>query len=375
MEANELRELKNKNKRKEKHLHKLPIKYLWEGMELRENIFNHTGGVLLMPKGEIVTAAKLQRLVNFDGADRNIMVYDDTYLEIMMDPRVPTDERQKAIETFSGYSELQDNVENMMQQTGSGAWLDSKQMEPLVRQISGKLTDVDPMTIFSCINFPRPMDAALGRHSLNVALLNGMQAEWLGLTQTEVETAVMAGMLHDIGKTKIPEKILNAPRKLTEEELEIMRMHPVYSDEMLKGKFKQEVQSAARHHHEKMDGTGYPDGISGNEISLYARITAISDIYDAMVSKRSYKESVLPFSVFDMFYQEKFDGLDRSLVVLFLKNMRRAYIDKQVIMSDGRKAIIRYIPPNDAEHPIVRQGDLVRQTDETWQCKEAVAIF
>jgi HD-GYP domain-containing protein (c-di-GMP phosphodiesterase class II) len=375
MEAQELAQLKNKYKRKEKKLHKLPIKYLWDGLVLKEDIFNHTGKVLLLPKGETVTAAKLQRLVNFDGDDRNIMVYDDTYMEIIMDARVPTEERQKAIETFSGYSDLQDSVENMMQRSGSADWLDSKQMEPLTKQISEKLSDADPMTIFSCINFPRPMDAALGRHSLNVALLNGMQAEWLKMPQASVETAVMAGMLHDIGKTKIPEEILNAPRKLNDKELEVMRMHPVYSYELLEGNFAEGVKMAARHHHEKMDGTGYPDGVSGEDISIYARITAISDIYDAMVSKRSYKGSILPFSVFDMFYREEFQGLDRQLVVLFLKHMRKAYINKQVIMSDGKKAVICYIPPNDSEHPIVRLGNAVRQTDDEWQCKEAVAIF
>ena len=89
--------------------------------------------------------------------------------------------------------------------------LSSAQMDPLVEAISEKLVQFDPIMIFSCINFPRPMDEGLQRHSLNVALLNGIQAEWLKLTPEDVKIFTLAGLLHDIGKTMIPEEILNAP--------------------------------------------------------------------------------------------------------------------------------------------------------------------
>ena len=111
------------------------------------------------------------------------------------------------------------------------------------------------------------------------------------------------------------------------------------------------------------------------QIELCARITAISDIYDAMVSARSYKQAKLPLNVFDMFYTEEFEGLDRSLVIQFLKNMRENYTDKQVVMSDGRCGKILYIPLNDADHPIIEQGDDIRQTDEEWYCKEILSVF
>ena len=125
----------------------------------------------------------------------------------------------------------------------------------------------------------------------------------------------------------------------------VMREHPVYSDSLLSKKFCEDIRLAARHHHEKLDGTGYPDGISGEQISVIARVTAISDIYDAMVSARSYKDSRLPLHVLNMFYDGEFEGLDRRLVMLFIKNMRQKYTDHEVVMSDGMKATIRYIPP------------------------------
>ena len=351
-------------------LRTLPVEYLWDGLVLNDDIFNHTGAVLLLPKGETITRKKLDKLMGFYGDNKNIMVYEETYVEIMTSEHAPLEVRQKFTENHVGYAHLHQNIGNLFERRDYDSWLNGEKLAPLIREVAGKLKDFDPVAILSCINFPRPMDEGLQRHSLNVALLNGMQAEWLDLPPDDVHTFVLAGLLHDIGKTMIPEEIVNAPRRLTEEELSVMRNHPVYSDDLLKGKFDDNVRLAARHHHEKLNGGGYPDGIAGEELGICARITAISDIYDAMVSARSYKGSRLPLDVFDMLYQDEFDGLDRQLVMAFLKNMRARYTNKQVVMSNGRRGEILYIPLNDADHPIIRQDGDIRQTDEEWYCKE-----
>lgn len=358
----------------DRRLRSLPVEYLWDGLTLKDDIFDYTGAVLLLPKGETITKSRLNKLMGFYDDNKNVMVYEETYLEIIADEHVPPTARQKLIEGHIGYTRLHQNIGNLFDRPDYDSWLSGEKLAPLIREVSSKLENFDPATILSCINFPRPMDEGLQRHSLNVALLNGMQAEWLELPPDDANTLVLVGLLHDIGKTMVPEEIVNAPRRLTEEEMAVMRMHPIYSDDLLKGKFDDNVRLAARHHHEKLNGTGYPDGLAGEEIGFCARITAISDIYDAMVSARSYKGARLPLNVFDMLYQEEFDGLDRNLVINFLKNMRERYTNRQVVMSNGRRGEILYIPLNDADHPIIRQDDDIRQTDDEWYCKEILSV-
>lgn len=352
-----------------KKLKKLPIDYLWDGLILNGDIYNNSGEIMLLPKGEVVMKSKLEKLLRFYGEEESVMVQEDTYLEVISDEHIPVKISKEELEEQAGYQKLNQNIGLLFQHSNTGSWLHKEKMESLSQEIADKLTQLDPVTIFECINFQRPMSEQLQRHSLNVAFLNGIQAKWLGMGQDRVKNFIIAGLLHDVGKTVIPEEILTAPRKLTENEMEVVRMHPVYSDRLLMEQFDEEIRSAARHHHEKLDGKGYPDGIAGEAISLCARVTAISDIYDAMVSARSYKSSKLPLNVLDMFYEEAFGGLDRKLVMSFIKNMRLKYIGKQVLMSNERRGIIRYIPFNDAEHPVIQQGAEIRQTDDEWFCK------
>ena len=355
-------------------LRKMPIEYLWDGLILEDDIFNHNGSVLLIPKGEMITTGKLNKLVNFCVEDKYIMVCEESYYNIVAKNDIPDEVRQKITENQTGYTEIKQNVGGIFHKAAEEKeWFHDDEIESVIQQISERLNDVDPILIFSCINFPRPMDEGLQRHCLNVALLNGLMGEWLGLSKKDVRLLVMSGLLHDIGKTKIPEEILNAPRKLTKEEFAIMQNHPVYSYEMMSSAFDERVRLAARHHHEKMNGKGYPDGLVGDEILLFARITAVSDIYDAMVSKRVYKEGRLSLDVFDSFYKQQYDGLDMDLVMVFLNNMRKNFLNKKVIMSDKIIGEIMYIPPNDCAHPIVRSGKIIKQTNKEWYCKEILS--
>ena len=131
-------------------------------------------------------------------------------------------------------------------------------------------------------------------HSMRVAKYAKEIARRMGMSRQEQENIYYTGMLHDIGKIGVPDEIINKPGRLTEEEFEIIKTHPVIGSEILKNISEiPGLYLGTRGHHERYDGRGYPDGLAGEEIPLQARIIAVADAYDAMTSNRSYR-SFLP---------------------------------------------------------------------------------
>ena len=128
-------------------------------------------------------------------------------------------------------------------------------------------------------------------HSLRVAIYSRMIAMRLGLSKEDQEKIYYMGLMHDIGKIAIPLEIINKPTRLTDEEYEVIKTHPVKGYEILSEiKSMPELITGARWHHERYDGKGYPDGIAGEEIPFLARIIAVADSYDTMTSNRSYRK-------------------------------------------------------------------------------------
>jgi len=129
-------------------------------------------------------------------------------------------------------------------------------------------------------------------HSAEVADLAVKIAQKMKLSQGEVEKVDVAGRVHDIGKIAIPDAILLKPGPLSEQEWQVMKRHPVVSAELIKGlEIYAPIADAVKHEHERWDGSGYPDGLKGEEIPLVARIIAAADIYNALITKRPYREA------------------------------------------------------------------------------------
>ncbi|MBQ7707960.1 MAG: HD-GYP domain-containing protein [Lachnospiraceae bacterium] len=127
-------------------------------------------------------------------------------------------------------------------------------------------------------------------HSVRVAKYSKMIAEKMGLTDKQCEDIYYMGLLHDIGKIGVPNEIINKPSRLTDEEYDVIKTHPLTGFEILSEiKSRPDLATGARWHHERYDGTGYPDHKSGEDIPLEARIIAVADSYDAMTSNRSYR--------------------------------------------------------------------------------------
>ncbi len=137
-------------------------------------------------------------------------------------------------------------------------------------------------------------DTYTNGHSSRVAKYSKMIAERAGYSETEQTEIYMMGLLHDVGKIGVPDEVINKTARLTDEEYEMIKMHPVIGSKILESiKENPRLSIGARSHHERYDGKGYPDGLAGNAIPEEARIIAVADAYDAMTSRRSYR-SVMP---------------------------------------------------------------------------------
>ena len=185
------------------------------------------------------------------------------------------------------------------------------------------------------------------RDAANVGILAGIVGKWLQYTPEQIKEIVTAGMLSEIGKVKVPKEILNKKSKLEPEEFDQIKRHVDYGYDMLKNspiKNQTAVLSGILHHHERCDGTGYPNHLKGDQISDYGKIIAILDIYDAMAANRSYAKRNSPFDIFKVLYDDVLKGkLDTRFGILFMRNLRRSLNGNWVGLDDGQRAKIVYI--------------------------------
>lgn len=154
-------------------------------------------------------------------------------------------------------------------------------------------------------------------HSGRVARHATAVAEGLGLPPEQVEKIRIAAAVHDIGKIAAPREILDKPGKLTEAELELMQQHSVVGAETVAALGDEELVSIVRHHHERMDGRGYPDGLEGNRIPIGARIVAVADTFDAVTSPRSYHPAKAHWEGLQLISAEAGTQLDPDAVQAF----------------------------------------------------------
>ena len=152
-------------------------------------------------------------------------------------------------------------------------------------------------------------------HSQRVAIYSAEIAKRMGMSDEEQEQIYYMGMLHDIGKIGIPDAILKKPGKLTEEEMQIIRNHPTIGGEILKDFTAiQGISDGARYHHERYDGSGYPDGLKGNAIPMCAQVVGIVDAYDALINDRPYKRKYEPEEAIRMISNGECGAFSKKLI-------------------------------------------------------------
>ncbi|MDR1050172.1 MAG: HD-GYP domain-containing protein [Deltaproteobacteria bacterium] len=194
-------------------------------------------------------------------------------------------------------------------------------------------------------------------HSLNVSVLSISAGKTLGLTDAELKTLGLGTMFHDLGKLRIPDNILNKPGKLTDEEFEIMRNHAALSAEILTEQnlnVSDLVIHVARSHHERIDGSGYPDHLQGEQIPPLAVICGLSDVYDALTSDRVYHKGMLPHDALKFIYGLRGSHFQPDWVDRFVQSVGIYPPGSVVELNTGHLAVIMEVNNRSLLTPLVK---------------------
>jgi len=177
-------------------------------------------------------------------------------------------------------------------------------------------------------------------HSMAVCGLMITLAQQLGLDDRQVRRVGMGGLLHDVGKAAVPLEILNKPGKLSDEEFEVMRQHPVIGAQMLmEADADDDLLDIALHHHEKYDGSGYPHRLKEEEISLYSRMAAVCDVYDALTSTRPYRKGWTPADAMHSMLNWR-GHFDQQILHVFVRAIGIYPVGSLVRLASGRVALV-----------------------------------
>ena len=328
---------------------KLRVSELEPGMVLQDDIFDESD-LLLMSEGTELTAYHIDFLRRKRVDELNVTLKKASVVESETHRLAASDVEEKYINTVKKFKSIY--TEFKMGRVPVYQEIDDA-LEPLYdailndEQITRKMWQI------------HAYDDYTFDHSVRVSMISGLLAKWCGLDDSKIKDAALAGLLHDIGKCNIPDNILNKPGALDIEEFKVMKTHAILGYILVKDipNVSYDVMLAVMQHHERVDGSGYPNGLRGNEISYLAKIVAVADVYCAMTQDRVYKKASHPFETMSYMLEKCHKQLDFSISRTFLASISHFYIGHKVLLSNEQQGEIIMTYKDDPARPLVRVGD------------------
>lgn len=347
---------------------RLMVDELKPGMLLAEPVVirNH----VILNSGELLTEEAMRQIkvygeiftvsvFLFDDSDKEADVgEEDKLVDMPLATRKLEDytaeEKKVVVEKYVNTVSYVRNVFNVARQFKS---ISFEQMMDTTKDTIEDL--MENYTLVHVVKNLRGGDDYTYQHSINVGILSGIIGRWLKMDESRIQMLVLAGIMHDMGKSQIPLNILNKPGKLTAEEFEVMKMHTVYGYEML-SKIKgvpEEVTMACLQHHERIDGSGYPLGLTAEKIKDFSKIIAVADTYDAVTTDRVYQPKRAPMAVMEILDDEMFKKMDARSCLSMLVQIRDSLVGKQVVLKSGEKGTIVFVGKHGTDDLVVKTTD------------------
>ena len=321
----------------------IPTNCIREGMKLSKKLVGKNGE-LMLNSGTVLRPSYVDKIVKL--GYNGLYIEDDLSDDIEIRDVISENLRYRTVDTVRKvFADIE----------GSGATV--SKVEDITRVLDEIIDEVmgNPDVMVNMIDL-KVYDDYTFYHSTNVSILSLVIGNALNLSRGQLDKLGLAAILHDIGKVFIPKTVLNKPGKLTLEEFEQIKQHSTLGFQYLKEKFMVPAVSyvGVLQHHEKFDGTGYPDGLHGKEISLFARIISVSDVYDALVSKRPYRNALSPSDAMEYIMGGASTEFDPEVVALFCKRIAPYPVGTCVRLSNDASAIVAENYSSSSMRPLLK---------------------
>lgn len=324
------------------------ISELQPGMLVDRDVYSQHGTVLL-PKGQILT--DIQRITQ-------LLEQHDIFMVAMRLPReipsVESFQERQATAFMTSVDEKCDRLRNEFQHIMLTGELQEEMLEERIAEtLSAFEADINVIQLMQRV---RDSDDATYVHAHNVALTSHLIGRWMQLSEKQVKELTITALFIDIGKMKVSASVLKKQGTLTAAELEEAHRHAQYSYEMIKNFsfINHEVIMGVLHHHERMDGSGYPMKLKGERIPFFARIVAVADVYNALTSMRPYRPKRTPFEAIRIMETECTEQFDPQVLYLFLNKIGNLFTGQRILLNDGRTGEIIFVPKQNIHRPMVR---------------------
>ncbi|MBP7175300.1 MAG: HD-GYP domain-containing protein [Thermoclostridium sp.] len=325
------------------------------GMVTAETIYNNYGAVIVWENTKLDDSA-INRLKDFRIED--IFIFESSLPHNQEQPPEETTTARVEEAPFTEvYEKDTDAFKSVLYDLSTGKTVSLNKTIEIANSVYSRKND--NRDIINCVTQIRKVDEYTYYHSVNVSLLSMLIGKWLKLSSDDIYMLVQAGLMHDIGKSLIPSDLINKPGELTEEEFLKMKKHSEFGYYLVKNMkgVDSRVSEAVHYHHEREDGSGYPFGLRGDQISQFAKIVAVADTFDSMTANRAFKLKKSPFEVFEMMQNSCFGYLNTVIIDVFLANISHYYVGYKVKLSDKRIAEVVYINRQHYGKPVLKIND------------------
>jgi len=310
-----------------------------------KNDITNLVGLVVVPSGTILDRESIELLEQ----------HRIDFVDVLLSVEQKSEPVPLAVSELQGATHLVKDLFSQIKSDGQVAMQTIKtELMPIIQKAS------EQPDLFQLFESMKSKDEYTYQHNIGVGVLSTLIGKWLQFSEEDIAVLSLAATLHDIGKVRFSQELLLKPDKLTPEEFDQLKLHTIYGYEILKNMpgLHPRIPLVALQHHERMDGSGYPQRLANDQIDRMSRIVAIADVYYSMSSKRPYREAFPFYEVVDRMRAGYFGELDPTIVGVFLRNLIHNLIGQKVLLTDGRWGEVIYINPHDDTHPLVKVDDV-----------------